>query len=60
MSHKIINKKLITPMLAILSAVKSSGSHTVAIDDTHLPLALREDRRHPIMLLATLGSVTLA
>lgn len=26
----------------------------------YLPLALREDNRQPIMLLATLGSVTLA
>lgn len=29
-------------------------------DSCYLPLALREDNRHPIMLLATLGSVTLA
>lgn len=32
----------------------------ITVDDKCLPLALREDKRHPIMLLATLGSVTLA
>lgn len=43
-----------------LDQVATTNMDVVTETGCHLPLALRDERRHPIMLLATLGSVTLA